>query len=381
MPSLSREALLVLLLYGLFLGVNAWSLLDAKDLVGGAIGLTVYSFGALICLATIIAVQEVGSIKPIVVSFCLVFVVVIFFAIVEISGFLWLISKSHPARVSSTFRNPNQLGFFLTIVIPLVLVFLASKSTDHKVLKKLALVAMLASALVVMATAAKLTFLIVIVEIGLLLLIALMWMEGSIWRKFLQIALLSSLLTPSLLYLGIGQIHFARFQHRVLGWFGQAATSPQAVDPTEALIERTGGEFLILNWVLPAKTLLTEPWLGVGVGNGVSTYQLHPGRFNEVHSQYFGIVGETGLLGLVTFLVFLGAAVFQVGLFMKEKQVGSWMTLGLTIAFAACLLSGVYNYFFRRREFWIVLGVILACRHRLPGILNRVAAPGPSGSS
>lgn len=116
--SLPREALLVLLLYGLFLGVNALSLLDARDLVGGGIALVVYGFGGLICLATLIAVQELGSIKPFVIALCVVFVVVIFFAMAEVAGLSWLIEKSHPARITSTFRNPNQLGFFLTIVIP-----------------------------------------------------------------------------------------------------------------------------------------------------------------------------------------------------------------------------------------------------------------------
>ena len=381
LPSLPQEAILVLLLYGLFLGVNALSLLDARDLVGGGLALAVYSFGGLICLATLIAVQELESIKPIVIAFCVVFVVVIFFAIGEIAGLSWLIEKSHPARVTSTFRNPNQLGFFLNIVIPLVLVFLASRSTDHKVLRKLAFVAMLTSALVMMATAAKLAFLIVIIETGLLLFLALIWMEGRIWRRFLQIAVVSSLVIPSLLYLGGGGAHFARFQRRVLGWFEGLAISAGVEDPAQALMGQHGGQFLIANVLLPARTILTEPWLGVGVGNGISTYQLNPGRFNEVHSQYFAVLGETGLLGLVTLLVFLGAAAFQVGLFMKEKQVDSWMKLGLTIALAACLLSGAYNYFLRRREFWILLGVILAGRHCLPGLLTRVAAPRASRSS
>ena len=380
-PSLSREALLVLLLYGLFLGVNALSLLDARDPVQGAVALAVYSFGGLICLATLIAVQELGSIKPIVTSFCVVFVVVIFFAIAEIAGLSWIIEKSHPSRVTSTFRNPNQLGFFLNIVIPLVLVFLASRSPDHKALRQLAFVSMLASALIVMSTASKLTFLIVIIEIGLLLFFALIWMEGRIWRKFLQIAVVSSLLIPSLLYLGIGQVHSRRFQWRVLDWFENLATSASVVDPNQALMEQSGGRFLTYNFVLPAKTILTEPWLGVGAGNGMSTYQMGQGPFNEVHSQYFAVLGETGLLGAVTFLVFLGAAVFRVGLFMKEKPVALWMTLGLTIAFTACLLSGAYNYFLRRREFWILLGVILGCRHSLPRLLTRVAAPWASRSS
>ena len=379
-PALPREALLVLLLYGLFLGVNALSLLDARDPVGGGVALVVYSFGGLICLATLIAIQELGSIRPIVIAFCAVFVVVIFFAIAEIAGLSWVIEKSHPSRVTSTFRNPNQLGFFLTIVMPLVLPFLASRSADHKALRKLAFVSMLPSVLVAMSTASKLTFLIVILETGLLLLFALTWMGGRIWLKFLQIAIVSSLVVPSLLFLGIGQAHFARFQGRVLDWFQSLATSASVMDPSQALMKQSGGQFLLYNLVLPARTILTEPWLGVGAGNGMSTYQAQAGSFHEVHSQYFAVLGETGLFGLVTFLVFLGAAVFQVGLFMRENRVDRWMTLGLTIAFAACLLSGTYNYFLRRREFWIVLGIILACRHSLPGLL-RVAAPRVSASS
>ena len=341
----------------------------------------VYSFGGLICLATLIAVQELGSIKPIFTSFCLVFVVVIFFAIAEIAGLSWLIEECHPSRITSTFRNPNQLGFFLNIVIPLVLVFLASRSPDQKALRMLAFVSMLACALILMSTASKLAFLILILETGLLLFFALIWVEGRIWRKFLQVVVVSSLVIPSLLSLGIGQLHFAWFQRRVLYWFENLATSASVVDPGQALMEQPGGQFLTHNFVLPIKTILTEPWLGVGAGNGMSTYQMAPGRLHEVHSQYFAILGETGLLGVVTFLAFLGAAVFQVGLFMKEKRIALWMTLGLTIAFTACLLSGAYNYFLRRREFWILLGVILACRHSLPGLPTRVAAPKAARSS
>ena len=320
-PALPREALLVLLLYGLFLGVNALSLLDARDPVGGGVALVVYSFGGLICLATLIAIQELGSIRPIVIAFCAVFAVVIFFAIAEIAGLSWVIEKSHPSRVTSTFRNPNQLGFFLTIVMSLVLTFLASRSADHKALRKLAFASMLAAPLIVMATAAKLTFLIVIIETGFLLFFALILMEVGIWRKFLQIAIISSLAIPLLLSLGLGETHFARFQRRVLNWFEGLAISASVEDPAQALMGQSGGQFFTNNFALPAKTILTEPWLGVGVGNGVSTYQMNPGRFNEVHSQYFAVLGETGLLGVATFLLFLGAAIFQVGLFLREKRV------------------------------------------------------------
>ena len=235
------------------------SLLDAIDPVGGVVALVVYSFGGLICLATLIAVQELGSIKPIFTSFCLVFVVVIFFAIAEIAGLSWLIEECHPSRITSTFRNPNQLGFFLNIVIPLVLVFLASRSPDQKALRMLAFVSMLACALILMSTASKLAFLILILETGLLLFFALIWVEGRIWRKFLQVVVVSSLVIPSLLSLGIGQLHFAWFQRRVLDWFENLATSASVVDPGQALMEQPGGQFLTHNFVLPIKTILTEP--------------------------------------------------------------------------------------------------------------------------
>jgi len=46
--------------------------------------------------------------------------------------------------------------------------------------------------------------------------------------------------------------------------------------------------------------------------------------------------------------------------FSKHEPCDRWVAFGIAIAVIACLISGVYIRFLRRRAFWIVLGILLA---------------------
>ena len=122
---------------------------------------------------------------------------------------------------------------------------------------------------------------------------------------------------------------------------------------------------MVHNYSLPMQTLLTEPWLGIGVGNASSTYRIG-GSPLEVHSQYFAVLGETGLLGLLTFLLFLTAVAYYAVVLLRSDKQEWWIALGLAIAVGACLVSGIYVPFLRRRQFWVILGLVLAATSQVP---------------
>ncbi|MBX3241487.1 MAG: O-antigen ligase family protein [Chitinophagaceae bacterium] len=98
-------------------------------------------------------------------------------------------------------------------------------------------------------------------------------------------------------------------------------------------------------------------------GSGIGAFEIKYGS-HEVHSTYFKMLGEGGVLGVIGYVFFFiyiirlirftpsfTQTVFQLQLLQYKKVFMPF--------FWGCAISWAYTYHLRKREFWIMLSVIL----------------------
>lgn len=106
------------------------------------------------------------------------------------------------------------------------------------------------------------------------------------------------------------------------------------------------------------KAFNDNPLAGSGIGAFTVEYARH-----EVHSTYFKMIGETGMLGIIGYTVFFIYLIKQIrykpginnffqGQLWEYKKI-------LFPLFLGCAVSWSYTYHLRKREFWIMLSIIL----------------------
>jgi putative inorganic carbon (HCO3(-)) transporter len=86
--------------------------------------------------------------------------------------------------------------------------------------------------------------------------------------------------------------------------------SVEVTDENYAAVER------LAHWQAALDMWSARPWLGVGFGNYAAAYSQYalpkwPLALGHAHNYYLNIAAETGLLGLLTYLVLWGAALWQ----------------------------------------------------------------------
>lgn len=115
------------------------------------------------------------------------------------------------------------------------------------------------------------------------------------------------------------------------------------------------GDFITKNLGGAIEAFGDRPFTGTGMGAFYGNYAKH-----EVHSTYFKMLGETGLIGTIGYSLFMLALI---GLFRRRKwragnPYADYLYAMLPFVFG-CLVSWAYTYHLRKREFWIMLAVLL----------------------
>lgn len=103
-----------------------------------------------------------------------------------------------------------------------------------------------------------------------------------------------------------------------------------------------------------------RPLIGSGIGAFNPYYSDH-----EVHSTYFKMVGETGLLGMIGYAIFLYSFLdlFKTASFKKENPFADFLRLGFPFILG-CLVSWSYTYHLRKREFWLLVTLLIIIKYQ-----------------
>jgi len=112
-------------------------------------------------------------------------------------------------------------------------------------------------------------------------------------------------------------------------------------------------------------TFFNNPFLGVGTGNWkLTSLEDYTSQMNgytvpyHVHNDFIETAAETGLLGLLIFIVFLGAPFF---LYLKTKKFKNVFSVFLLLSLSVYLLDSFFNFPFSRPIQAINLIFILSC--------------------
>ena len=125
------------------------------------------------------------------------------------------------------------------------------------------------------------------------------------------------------------------------------------------------------------KIAIEKPFFGIG--QGMFTYQLknyidfksasHTIKINDFrsleidpHSTYFGALAETGLLGLISMLIFFGAFLKSTIIPLKELHASKYKIVKfyLFASLVGSLLTGWFVDIFAFRHFWINLALLVS---------------------
>lgn len=122
------------------------------------------------------------------------------------------------------------------------------------------------------------------------------------------------------------------------------------VDGTGSFLEE--GEFISTNLKHAILAFTDNPLSGSGIGAFAGVYEKY-----EVHSTYFKIIGETGIIGI------LGYSSFMLYFFRKLRFRNTSTKLREYLYYLfpfilGCLVSWGYTYHMRKREFWIMLAIV-----------------------
>lgn len=238
-------------------------------------------------------------------------------------------------RVYSTFDNPNVLGQYLILVIPVAFaMLLKAKESRSKIIYTLVNISMFACLLYTWSRGAW---------VGVLLSLAFFILLKD--RRWIILCIIGLLLMPSVLP--------ASILNRItsIGDLNDSSTA-----------------YRVSVWVASIR-IAKDYWMS-GIGIGSSAFEkIYPGYALNgagfaLHSHNFYIqwVVETGIFGLITFLTIILTAYKQITLVKNRKTLIGLVTLAMAGSLLGFLFQGMAEnswYNFRMvLMFWIYLGIL-----------------------
>lgn len=102
-----------------------------------------------------------------------------------------------------------------------------------------------------------------------------------------------------------------------------------------------------------------RPLIGSGLGAFAYSYSSH-----EVHSTYLKMLGETGLIGTMGYILFIISFLFLFRI-RREKNSNPYADFIATMYpfVLGCFISWSYTYHLRKREFWIMLSILIIANY------------------
>lgn len=253
-------------------------------------------------------------------------------------GLVWIDSDMFSdieTRVVSTFENPNVLGEYLLLMIPIAVAFIWSAPKNFTKFIHLCVAGVLALCMIFTYSRGN--------WIGLIVAIALFFAFYD--RKFIWFGLIVLMISPVFLpqniinrFLSVGDTADTSTSYRVNIWFGTLK-------------------------------MLKEYWLtGIGQGEEAFTYIYSKYSYAGVtaphsHNLYLQILTENGIMGIIIFLGMMITYFKNVisSVVYKEHSFLKAVILGLSAGMFGYLVQGLFdNVFYNYRLvllFYIVLGL------------------------
>lgn len=241
-------------------------------------------------------------------------------------------------RVAGTVGSPNEAASYLTLLLaPAVAILLARVSPSHKLLAAVALALGGVALLLTFSRGGWAAF-----TLSLTLLCVAAWRRGWL-SPFLP-----------LVVAGVGVALALVFQETVLSRLTDSVA--------------TQGRFPLIE--IAFRMIQSHPLLGIGANNfGLTMKQYVTPELNgqwlyTVHNKYLLVWSETGIGGLLAFLLFLGATLRQGWQVWRHRDPFlSLLALGFTTAVAGQMVHMMVDIFNDRQQLqllWLIAALIAA---------------------
>lgn len=235
-------------------------------------------------------------------------------------------------RIKSTFKNPNQLASILVFSLPISLYFQFKKNSIIKMS-----IILIIGLTIMISTGSRSSLL------GLLIaLILIVFISLFVYKKIrLVIIMMLFPLTLSMLYIA-SKLKTTGFISNLLGRYEN--------------VEIESGGFVSNNWGTSIEAFKKYPFNGLGIGNFIE----YSGGY-EVHSTYFSVLAETGLLGFIPFIIIL-VYTFLVALNNIRYNKYKLLSIYLFSVYTGFLVFSLYHISNRNRYFWLLIVLIFIVR-------------------
>ncbi len=355
-----------ILIYYFVLVSSFLSLINGISLLSGLEEIIVYAFLGIFALAIIGVVRTEKELLQLVKLVIVVLAIAIFYALWEVLsttfGLPILFPISSEFRLAGTFRQTNQLASFLRTLLPIAwaMLFMAN-GLSPKMKAYLVLVSTL-GIIILLLTSSRTNVIAALIELLIFVGVAIIqFFRGRANFSLQTIGLIISCALILIIFLPrVTGTYWQTFLWRFAPIYANIGDS-RIVDNvfSATTTNPLGREFAENNWLVGFEAFKDHPWIGTGVGNFSLLYTIVRGRQYEVHSGYLNLLAERGIIGTLTFVIFL---LLLLRMAIKNLYLNStlfWIAFALLMAYLGSLISGVYVIFFRRREFWLVLSLII----------------------
>lgn len=344
---LSFIFIVLFLSYILFTFLSTYPIISINELIRSLSFLLMYFTGYLLirskedCI-NFIKIVIMSSIIPVIVGYMQLF-----------NGAGLYTNPGFENRIAGTFGHPNVLGYFLLIIISLMVyllfennILVQSKLKSIFILYGISLVILLISTY---TRGAWIGLFVLLIGVSLIKFPRVAIIYTGITIPIVGVVLSGYFWIQQTIWQGLIPIQDIPVIGRVVGLFSG--------DPSDSIIWRQ------VMWVDMYDKAMTRPLIGYGTGTieiiveevrGVSLGAL------EVHNDYIKVFVEMGIIGLVVYLLFITSILYSLIIRIKSRQ--DTLLLIITFIAIAIYLSSIWDNLLRQTAvmwiFFAILGVV-----------------------
>jgi hypothetical protein len=326
-----------------------------NHMMGSLVEVLNYTYGAMMVMTVVLLVDDWDKFKGCLYAWCLGAVVV------SVIG-VWAMTGSAPAwtideftgRISSTLKFENQIpAFIIPIFLPTMIMTLSRNTSSW--LKWGLFVLTIFMAITMIGTGSRTAFLLLIFAFIALVII------GFIERA--NADLFKGRLGLFVIICFIGLIAYITAALSAFDGNYSLGHTPSWQRPVVVIYNTITSETGTLDTTRTeqADIILNNADKSMFIGNGPKLYGFKYG-VSEIHNTYAGIYAESGLFGLIFFLLFLISSGYT-ALYVRKLEPIPYHKLiiaGLFAGFTLLLLYGMTMYGLRQRNIWLLAGLLIS---------------------
>lgn len=313
-----------------------------------------YTYGAMMVLTVMVLVSDFDKLRNCLFGWMLGALVVGLVAIWAMTGGApsWTMDE-FTGRVSSTLKFENQIpSFVIPILLPTVVLIL-SRNISSLFRVGLSLLAGI-MAITMISTGSRTSFLLLVLSFLVLFVV------GFIERK--NTALFKGRLGLFIIIIGVALCGYVVAVLAAFDGHYQLGKTPAWQRPVAALISgMDSNKDFDTTRENQLKVVIDNMDQSMFIGNGPKLYGAKY-RMEEIHNTYAGVYFEVGILGLISFLLFLLSSLYAASRARKlsTNDFHKLIISSLVAGFFLLLLYGGTMYGLRQRNIWLMAGLLIS---------------------